>query len=161
VTVTYGLIPGSDREIAMLTRSMLHIMVDMATQIDVPSVHVTEGRTVPYLKKPDGADEEIKRLMHIKNSPDKPDNAFTAVNYRGHWFWIDDRDYMSKRTFAFMMILFPRPNPAVKRGFRWSPSRRGNCSRTAILRVRAKINFALRPCLVFNKSVGFRQKSDR
>lgn len=29
-----------------------------------------------------------------------------GVNYRNHWFWIDDRDFKSKRTFAFLMILF-------------------------------------------------------
>jgi hypothetical protein len=29
-----------------------------------------------------------------------------AVQYRDHWFWIEDGDLKSKRTFAFMMMLF-------------------------------------------------------
>jgi hypothetical protein len=37
---------------------------------------------------------------------EKPENAFVAVEYRDHWFWIDDGDFFSKRTFAFVMILF-------------------------------------------------------
>jgi hypothetical protein len=27
------------------------------------------------------------------------------VHYEGYWFWIDDRDFSSKRTLSFMMIL--------------------------------------------------------
>jgi hypothetical protein len=33
-------------------------------------------------------------------------DAFVAVAYRNHWFWIDDRDLRTKRAFAFMMMLF-------------------------------------------------------
>ena len=29
-----------------------------------------------------------------------------AVPYKGHWYWIDDNDVASKRTFTFLMILF-------------------------------------------------------
>ena len=42
VSVSYGLLPKSDTEIAMLTRSMLHIMIELATKIDVPPQHVNE-----------------------------------------------------------------------------------------------------------------------
>ena len=116
VTVTYGLIPGSDREIAMLTRSMLHIMVELAIQIDVPSQHVVDGRTVPSLSKPDSAEKKIGQLIHVKNSADKPENAYTAVHYKDHWFWIDDRDFKSKRTFGFLMILFSLSESGGKEG---------------------------------------------
>jgi hypothetical protein len=106
VQVTYGLIPGSDREIAMLTRSMLHIMVDLATQIDVPPQHVEEGQTIPSLIDIGSSDEKIEPLIKVHSSPKQPKDAFTAVQYEDHWFWIDKRDFKSKRTFAFLMILF-------------------------------------------------------
>ena len=32
--------------------------------------------------------------------------AHAAVYYKGHWFWIDDRDFRSKQTFTILMILF-------------------------------------------------------
>jgi len=105
-TVTYGLIPSSDQEIAMLTRSTLQIMVDLATQIDVPGEHVADGRTVPSPAPPEAGAETIEQLIHIKSGVDKPDAAFVAVRYEDHWFWIDKRDFRSKRTFAFLMILF-------------------------------------------------------
>ena len=116
VTVTYGLIPASDREIVMLTRSMLHIMVELATQIDVPAQHVADGRTVPSLSKPYSAEKKIGQLVDIKSSSDKPENAYAAVNYKDHWFWIDDRDFKSKRTFTFLMILFSTTESGGKEG---------------------------------------------
>ena len=49
---------------------------------------------------------KIARLIKIHSAADRPENEFTAVRYRDHWFWIDDRDFKSKRTFTFLMILF-------------------------------------------------------
>jgi len=105
ITVTYGLIQGSDREIAMLTNSMLDIMVDLATQIDVPFEHVAAGFTVPSLAPPRDDEVAISQLIDIRSSPDQPEDAFVAIKYEDHWFWIDKGDYKSKRTFAILMIL--------------------------------------------------------
>jgi len=116
VTVTYGLFPASDREIAMLTRSMLQIMVEMAAQIDVPTQHVTDGRTVPSLSKTDSSEEKIGQLIDIKSDTNKPEKAYTAVNYQDYWYWIDDRDFKSKRSFAFLMILFSMTESGGKEG---------------------------------------------
>lgn len=81
----------------MLTRSMLHILIEMATQVDVPAQHVADGRTIPSLPQPDSTEEKVGLLIDIKSSSDKPENAYTAVNYQDHWFWVDDRDFKSKR----------------------------------------------------------------
>jgi len=104
--ITYGMLPGSDGEISLLTRSILQIMIALATEVEVPIEDVTEGRTVPGYNQGKKADPKQGRLIDIKFSEHKPDDAFTSVNYRDHWFWIDDRDFKSKRTFAFLMILF-------------------------------------------------------
>jgi hypothetical protein len=104
--ITYGMLPGSDGEISLLTRSILQIMIALAIEVQVPMQDVIEGRTVPGDNQGEKADPEEGRLIDIKFSEQKPDNAFTSVNYRDHWFWIDDRDFKSKRTFAFLMVLF-------------------------------------------------------
>jgi hypothetical protein len=106
VKVTYGLIPQSDHEIAMLTRSILQIMVNLATQVDVPSDHVSAGLTVASAPPPAGEEAKLKQTFKVSSGPDKPENAFTAVRYEDHWFWIEKSDFHSKRTFAFLMILF-------------------------------------------------------
>ena len=116
ISVAYGLIPKNDREIAMLTRSTLQIMIDLATQIDVPSEHVSDGLTMSALPHPLGDEVELKQLIRVKSGSDKPENAFTAVKYEDHWFWIDKRDFRSKRTFAFLMILMSLTETGGKEG---------------------------------------------
>lgn len=106
IQINYGYIPSTNSEIAMLTRSMMQIMIMLATQVDVPQIHIDEGRTVPSSLEKGTDGTATGRIITIKHSVDKPDDAFTAVHYRDHWFWIDDRDLFSKRTFAFLMILF-------------------------------------------------------
>jgi hypothetical protein len=115
IMVYYGLIPGTDREIAMITLSMLQIMIKLAAQITVPSEHVEKGYTVPSLE----IDEPVagmKRLITINSGTDEPEEAFTAVKYLDHWFWIDESDFESKRTFAFLMILFSLTETGGKEG---------------------------------------------
>jgi len=106
IDITYGSVAKNDSEIAMLTRSILQIMIQMATQIDVPAEHVAQGRTVPSSTPLGKEGEQPRKVINIKHSAKKPPNAFTAVMYRDHWYWIDDRDFRSKRTFGFLMILF-------------------------------------------------------
>jgi len=105
ITVTYGLIQGSDREIAVLTNSMLDIMINLATQIEVPFEHVAAGYTVPSLAPPRDDEAAVARLIDIQSGPEQPEAPFVAVEYEDHWFWIDKGDFKSKRTFAVLMIL--------------------------------------------------------
>jgi hypothetical protein len=111
VKVRYGLIPRDDTEIAMTTRSLLQILIELATQINAPQEHVTEGRTVPSMS---WGDENS--LININHSTEKPEDAFVAVKYRDYWFYIDDRDLKSKTTFTFVMILFSVTETGGKEG---------------------------------------------
>ena len=116
IKVTYGLIPQGDHEIAMLTRSILQIMVNLATQIDVPYEHVSEGLTISSAPRPAGEEAKLKQNFTVRSGPDKPENAFTAVRYEDHWYWIEKNDFLSKRTFAFLMILFSLTETGGKEG---------------------------------------------
>jgi hypothetical protein len=106
MTVSYGFLPANNQEMAMLTRSMMQIMVALSTQITVPPEHVADGRTVASLSSSKNFTEDLGQFIKISSSTDKPENAYTAVKYKEHWFWVDDRDFKSKRAFAFLMILF-------------------------------------------------------
>ena len=104
--VTYGTVPRDDHEVAILTRSMLEILLDMASYIDVPAVHVAEHRAAPGFSEGDGASSGLKPLLRVYSGADKPSDAFVTIRYRDYWFWIDDRDLPSKGVFSFLMFLF-------------------------------------------------------
>jgi hypothetical protein len=104
--VVYGSVAANDKEVAILSRSVLEILVDLASFIAVPEVDVA-GRRVSATAEPEmGPHGPIPPLIQIGSSPDRPADAFVAVPYRGHWFWIDDRDIPSKRLFSFIMFIF-------------------------------------------------------
>lgn len=104
--VTYGAVPKDDQEIAFLTRSMLEILLDMASYIDVPAGHVAEHRAAPGFADVGGAARGLKPLIRVHSGTERPSDAFVTIRYRDHWFWIDDRDYPSKGMFSFLMFLF-------------------------------------------------------
>lgn len=104
-TLVFGGTAGHDKEVAVLTRSILQIMSTMAAQAEVPAEDVEQGRAAPGLKTGDETTPAY-RLLRIHSSKRKPSDASVAIFYRRHWFWIDDRDLKSKRAFAFMMMLF-------------------------------------------------------
>jgi len=103
--VAFGEVARNRREIAILTRSTISIMYELAGQIDVPSEHVAEGRTLPS-RDAMGSASDLARLIHVQHAKERPVDAFVAVRYRDLWFWISDRDYRSKRTLAYLMLLF-------------------------------------------------------
>lgn len=102
--LAYGLVPDTPNEIAVLTSSILDLMLDLAWQVDVPQPHVDEGRTgSTFVDTGLGGP-----LFTVNHSADKPDaeHVYVAIQDRGYWFYIDDRDVATKRTFAVLQILF-------------------------------------------------------
>ena len=113
----YAEVAKDDTEMAMLTRSMLSIMLELAGQVDVPAEHVADGRTVPSLMSRNTAEkDDIRRIIDIRHSAERPKDAFVAVKYRDYWYWIDDRDFKSKRTLAYLMLLFSLTESGGKEG---------------------------------------------
>ena len=103
LNVVFGSVAENDRELAIQTRSMLQIIIELASHIDVPPQDVAEGRVyaAPRTPTPDFPD-----LIAIHSDPPASDDAYVAVSYRNMWFWIDDRNLNSKRMFSFTMLMF-------------------------------------------------------
>ena len=101
----------------MITRSMLEMLVDLsATAIDVPAVHLEQGRAPPtraFETDPEGG---YVPMVRIRSAPKEPTDAFVSVTYREQWFWIDDRDLATKRNFALLMLLFALADTGEKKG---------------------------------------------
>ena len=105
-TVTYGSAPTAPNEIAILTRSIMEIIIEMASRIDVPEEHVAEGRTYATLPEVGSGTGQAPPFSRVHAGKEKPAHAFAAIRNRGHWYWIDDRDRLSKVHFTFLMVLF-------------------------------------------------------
>lgn len=104
--VVYGSASDNDRQISILTRSMLQVLTSLAAYIDVPQIHVDEDRTTPNTAKKSDLEAGLMPLIQIQSATDKPKDTFVVINYREHWYWIDDKDRRSKRMFTFLMFLF-------------------------------------------------------
>lgn len=104
--VVYGSVAMNDKEIALLTRSMLEILLDLSSYIEVPAASAAEQRTFPTPAPEVVNGTPVPPLIRILSSPKSPDDAFAAVPYRQGWYWIDDKDFASKRLFSFIMFLF-------------------------------------------------------
>jgi hypothetical protein len=103
--LVFGGTASNDKELAVLTRSIIQLMQTMGTQVEVPTTDVADGRVPPGWESLQ-VDPSSPRLVRVKSGKGQPTDAFVSVKYRGRWFWIDDRDLKTKRTFAFMMLLF-------------------------------------------------------
>ncbi|MEN6616216.1 MAG: hypothetical protein ABFD12_06635 [Syntrophorhabdus sp.] len=103
--VTYGAIPRNDKEVALLTRSFLEVIIDLSADIEVPATHVTEKRVGPSHVEIRTGGEKVTPLIRIRNSSEIPGDAFISVPYRNTYFWIDDRDLMSKKIFSFLLFV--------------------------------------------------------
>jgi hypothetical protein len=113
--VAYGSLAQDDAEIAILTRSVLEIMIDVSSSIEVPSEHVTEKRVTPSMPLDAFEGADVRPLIIIKSSRLRPPDAYLSVPYRSHWYWIDDRETQSKSLFAFLMMIFSLNDTEVQK----------------------------------------------
>lgn len=106
-TLSIGAVPQNATDIALLTRSALEIFAEASAGVQVPAVDLDEGRATRMEAAPSAAAAPAFNVQ-VKASSERPSDreAFTAVRYRTHWFWVDDRDLDSKRSLGFLMLLF-------------------------------------------------------
>ena len=99
--LTFGALNTSKDEIALLTRTVLEILGQLSFAVEVPPEHERDGRVGPPL--PPGVEKPAG--FRVWSGTDRPDSVFAAVPYEDYWYWIDERDFSSKRTLSFMMLL--------------------------------------------------------
>lgn len=102
--LTYSPVRGAENELAVNSRSMLQILAAFASYIDVPEAHLREHRAIPSTGET--SPEGRQSVVRIHSGTEKPADAFAAVFYRGHWFWIDDGDWQTKRALTAVMFFF-------------------------------------------------------
>jgi len=106
-------LPSSDTEVAVTTRSIIGILQNMAAEVEVPPEHLAQHRAVPGFEAGRTL-PGIVPMIRIHSAKNKPADAFVGVRYRDTWFWIDDGDLASKRSFAQLMQLFTMADTGAK-----------------------------------------------
>jgi hypothetical protein len=69
----------------------------------VPETHLASHRAGRGF---DSLDSPQKSTVSIRSSREKPQDAYIAIQYRDHWFWIDDGDLQTKRAITAIMFFF-------------------------------------------------------
>jgi hypothetical protein len=104
--LVYGHFSRSSDELAILTRSMMEVLMEISTYVQAPPKDLDEGRLRPVLKATTELPSGLSHIMRIASGETRPDDAFVSVRYRDHWFWIEDRDPLSRGMLSFLMVLF-------------------------------------------------------
>lgn len=104
LTIIFAPAPRIGNELAVLSRSMGDILIDLAMGIDVPPGHVVAGRTLPTVWLNTSPNPKDRPMVRIHSGTAAPATAFAAVEYGNTWYWIGDDDFHSKRTFTLLMI---------------------------------------------------------
>lgn len=109
----------SNGEIGVMPRSLLGCMYYLSLGVEVPEIDATECG-IPKTRKRDGSvfdwKEMLGDLLTIHSSRKPPKQASVMVKYRGYWYYIDEWDMSSKRTFTLLMQLynFHSANPSIQ-----------------------------------------------
>jgi hypothetical protein len=92
-------------QIPVQTRSMLQVLVDLGSYIEVPPGDVAEGRVFA----PPRSEEQLRLFpppLRVRHAAAPPRDAYVAIPYRDGWFYIEDRDHVSKAVFTFSILMF-------------------------------------------------------
>lgn len=92
------------RQIALQTFSLMQIMASIAARVDIPIEDVTMKRAMPAPQ--DGPGAGLLDAVSVRSGKARPQGAFAAVSFHGHWFFVDDGDLLTKRVFSFLMLAF-------------------------------------------------------
>ena len=113
--LVYGPTATAADEIAVLSRSMMHILATLSGGVQVPAEDIESGRATPGMPAPDvDAPERLRFAVH--SGLELPPEAFASVRYRDRWFWIDDRDMASKRMMTFILAMFAVAETSPRQG---------------------------------------------
>jgi len=100
--IVYGPYPKKMGQIAILTRSMLAVLSQLAYQMEVPQKDIDSDSTHPTIE-PAGIETRPDVAIHCGKRP--PEDSYAAVEYHGTWFWIDSNDFRSKLAFTMVQVL--------------------------------------------------------
>lgn len=110
--VTFGATAANPNEIAILTRSVIRILTELSSFVDVPPEDQANGNAPDIGNTRPDAEPQF----HVRSGDKKPCDPFAAICYEGRWFWIEKSDFRSKRTMAYLVVLLALADTGTKEG---------------------------------------------
>ena len=104
VLLGFGATQRSPNELAVLSRSLSEILIELAAGVEVPASDIVKGRTYAGMSVELDAPLSDRPFVRIHSGDASPSDAYVAVHYRQHWYWIDDADFEAKRAFSSLML---------------------------------------------------------
>ena len=92
---------------------MLEILLDISSAIEVPADDVRAG-IAPAPASFAGDGDDYPPLIRIHSGAQPPERPFVTVEYQGHWFWIEESDFRSKRTISYLLVLLALSDTGAK-----------------------------------------------
>jgi hypothetical protein len=100
--VTAGICPEESNEVTIQIRSIMMILESLAMGVEVPNAHVEDTHSPAEPTCPNAGTEPLVRIF---TGNCRPKDAYAAIQYRSHWFWIGNNDMQSKRTLSFIQLI--------------------------------------------------------
>ena len=104
--VVYAFSSFDPQVIALRTRSILDFAGSLSPHVDVPEKHLLKGAVSQIVWAP--ATREVEGFsgkFHVRSGNKAPQDAYAAVPYRDHWFWVEDTDLHSKNNIQSLLFL--------------------------------------------------------
>ncbi len=108
-------VSSSDTELAMLTRSVISFMQNMAADVEVPAEDLAKNYAFPGYERRNQGTGNTARMIRIHSGRQKSAEAFVAVKYAGNWFWIDKGDLHSKQVFLQLINVISMADTAPRK----------------------------------------------
>jgi hypothetical protein len=111
--LTTRIVGRAPDEVTVRVRSILDLMGLLSQGVDVPSLHLEEGRADPIVTYGDDTAPALVPLnVRVRDEP--PTDAFVAVQYADHWYYIKHADQRSKQAFGLLIYLFQMQAPQLQ-----------------------------------------------
>ncbi len=92
----------TDAELAIHTRSIIEMLIELSSFMDRPESHVAQG----YIEEITDDDPAYPPLIHIRTSTKEPGLAYAKAKYLDHWYWVDHSDIKSKISLTIILFFF-------------------------------------------------------
>ncbi len=106
-------------DIVITGRSVMGVLYYLSQAVEAPVEDERAGK-VTVTRTPSGERfdwrDAIGGLLQIRTADEEPENAYVKVQYRDHWFFIEDSDLESKSTFSLLLLIFSVQSAGAEAG---------------------------------------------